>query len=848
MSTRSSKAPLTVAAMAATGLAVTAPPTHADTAAVDTTTSDQQAPQEVIVTGTRQKGVEAAQSPTPIQIIGAGELRATGQPNLINALAQLVPSLVAQASGGDMSNQTLQARLRGLSPNDVLVLVDGKRRHTTANLAVLSGPYQGGAGADLNFIPVDAIDHIEVLTQGAAAQYGSDAIAGVINIILKRDSSGGEANATYGGYFDGGGSTSQVGANAGFEPLPQSFFNLTAQVYNHATSFRANIDPRVTDPHYIDPAQGGSYPLTNMPLAPDYPYLARGGADAEMHRKLAAYNAGFHLIDGIQFYSSGTYGWKEAESFEGFRLPNVAFYTDPATHATTYPYPFGFDPREQAKETDYQLNAGFKGAVDDWTWDLGYGYGDDQFGTYTIHSINAQLYKLTGASPTEFYDGQFVATQATTTLDIARDFDVGLAGPLNIAFGGEYRRESYKILAGDAVSYIDGGAQSYPGFPPSAVTDAMRKSYAGYLDLAVQPLRNVRADIAGRYEHYSDFGSAKVGKVTVRWDIVPELAIRGTVSTGFRAPTLAEEYYTAVNVAPTSAAAQLAPDGAAAALLGLGSGLKPEKSTSGSLGLVFQPTTALTATLDAYQVILTNRIVGSASFYGQINGTPYPNAAQVNASIVASGLSIDPAVLATGTLSAVVFTNGIDTRTRGADFTLNSQDDYAIGHIDWSVSGTYNYTTLTGQIGSPPQLGGQTVFSPTTLSNLTTASPRLVANLGARWEASAFYVDLHEILYGRSSQSTNDGGNNPSKTPIYYQSTIATAPITNLELGMHITRALTLAVGANNLFNRYPNQVNPAILQAYRTYYQSGGQAKYDTFSPFGFDGGFYYARATLSF
>jgi outer membrane receptor protein involved in Fe transport len=192
MSTISSKAPVVAAAMAATGLALVAPPLCADTPAADTAASDEQAPQEVIVTGTRQKGMEAAESPTPIQIIGAGELKATGQPNLINALAQLVPSFVAQASGGDMSNQTLQARLRGVSPNDVLVLVDGKRRHTTANVAVLSGPYQGGAGADLNFIPVDAIDHVEVLTEGAAAQYGSDAIVGVINIILKRNSSGGE--------------------------------------------------------------------------------------------------------------------------------------------------------------------------------------------------------------------------------------------------------------------------------------------------------------------------------------------------------------------------------------------------------------------------------------------------------------------------------------------------------------------------------------------------------------------------------------------------------------------------------------------------------------------------------
>lgn len=811
--------------------------------------AEQAATQEVIVTGTRQTGLEAAESPAPIQIVSVQELKDTGQATLVNALAQLVPSLVAQTGGTDMTNNTLQARLRGLSPNDVLILVNGKRRHTTANLAVISGPYQGGAGADLNFIPIDAIDHIEVLTEGAAAQYGSDAIAGVINIILKRGSSGGSADATYGQYFDGGGDTSQVGANVGFEPLSNSFFNVTAEDYNHGHSFRANVDPRVTDPHNIDPADGGTYPLTNMPYAPGYPYLALGGGDAEVHEKQVSYNSGFRLADGVQFYSFGTYGYKEAESFEGFRLPNVAYYENPTTGVYTYPYPYGFDPLEQAKETDYQLNGGFTGIVDDWTWDLGTGWGEDQFGAYTIDSINAQLYKNTGASPTNFYDGTFVAGQWTTTLDVARDFDVGLAGPLNIAWGGEYRREEYKILASnEPASYILGGGQSFPGFSPSNATNASRKSYAGYLDFAANPLSGVRLDVAGRYEHYSDFGDAKVGKVTARWDVVPAFAIRGTLSSGFRAPTLAEEHYTALNVGPTSAAAQLAPDGAAGALLGLGTGLKPERSTNLSLGLVFRPLDNLSATLDAYQILLTNRIVGSASFYGSINGTPYPGAGSVIAAIDASGLAIDPVVLATGTLSAVTFMNGIDTRTRGVDLTLQSPNDYPIGHIDWSIAGTYNYTALTREIATPAQLGSQAVFSPTILSNLTTASPRLVVNLGAHWTVSSFYVDLHEIIYGHSDQWSNDGGNNPQKIPIYYDNEIATIPITNLELGMHLNKRLTLAIGAQNLFDRYPNQINPAILAAYDAYYQSGGQGKYDTFSPFGFDGGFYYARTVFTF
>ena len=804
--------------------------------------------QEVIVTGTRQKGIEAAQSAAPIQIISAADLKNTGQTNLINAIAQLVPSYVAQGFGFDMANQTLQARLYGLSPNDVLILVNGKRRHTTANLAVDGGPYQGGAGADLNFIPLDAIDHVEVLTQGAAAQYGSDAIAGVVNIILKNSSSGVDADATYGGYFDGGGDTSQVGANAGFEPVENSYFNVTAEDYNHGHSDRGDVDPRVVYPGYIDPADGGTYPLTNMPLAPGWPNLNLIDGDGESHMKLVEYNAGFSLGDGVQFYSFGTYGYKNAASYENYRVPTVAYYTDPTTGVTTYPFPYGFNPLEQGKETDYQLNAGFKGALDEWTWDLATGYGEDQFHVYTIDSTNPQLYIDTGASPESFYDGQFVSSQWTTSLDVAKDFEVGLAGPLNVAWGGEYRREGYKILPGDASSYIDGGAASFPGYAPYNEVDASRNSYAGYVDLAADVISGLRIDAAGRVEHYSDFGGDQVGKLTARWDATSQFAVRATVSSGFRAPTLAEEHYTAVNVGPSTAFGQLAPNGPGASLLGLGSGLHPERSTNLSLGLVFRPFERLAATLDTYQIILSNRIVGSGAIYGTIYGVPYPGASDVNAAIAASGLSINPYVLATGTTGINIFTNGIDTRTRGVDFTLTSPNDYSFGHIDWSISSTYNYTVVTGQIASPAQLGGQQLFGPTTLSDLTTASPRLVLNLGMHWTLSEFYVDLHEIVYGPSSEYDNDDGDNASGIPVYYKESIGTIPVTNLELGMHLGKPLTLAIGADNLFDRYPPQINPLLTEAYDAYQDNSAVQKYPTFSPFGQDGGFYYARLTYRF
>jgi iron complex outermembrane receptor protein len=475
---------------------------------------------EVIVTGTRQKGIVAAESAAPIQIISGDALRATGKTNMIDALAQLVPSFQAQAFGADMANQTLQARLRGLSPNHVLVLVDGKRRHTTASLAIDNGSaYSGGAGVDLNFVPMAMVDHIEVLTDGAAAQYGSDAIAGVINFILKKNSSGGSVNATYGGFFDGGGSTTEVDANAGFAPVENSFFNITAQVSNHGHTDRGNPDPR-TDPAYFT----GSYPNSNIPLVPGYPDINHIQGDAETHFKLVGFNAGVDLPGSVQLYSNGTYGSKDSKSYENYRVPNKVVY-DPATAAasaaldgltppaagttiTTYPFPLGFNPLEESKENDFQLVAGLKGSIFDWTWDLAQAYGEDHMDVYTIDSANATLYADTGSTPSNFYDGKFISTQSTTTLDIVKDFDLGLAGPLTVAFGGEHRRETWVLGPGDANSYIGGGAQSFPGYAATLATNASRHSDAGYVDLAATPVTGLKLDVAGRYEDYSDFGSA----------------------------------------------------------------------------------------------------------------------------------------------------------------------------------------------------------------------------------------------------------------------------------------------------------------------------------------------------
>jgi iron complex outermembrane recepter protein len=802
---------------------------------------------EVIVTGSRQPGVTAANSAAPVQILSADALQtASGNPALMAVLAQIVPSFMAQAFGNDMAGQTLQARLRGLSCNDVLVLVNGKRRHTTANIEVDSGPFQGCAGVDLGFIPVDAIDHIEVLTDGAAAQYGSDAIAGVINVILKSNSSGGNASATYGGYMDGGGDTGDVMANAGFQPLDNSFLNVTAEVHHHGDSNRSAIDERV-----VNPANLATYPDSNMPEVAGYPYLGAEEGDAQYDLKIFELNAGFNFDGGTQFYVTGTYGDKDAQSFQKYRLPGKLAYTDPSTNVTTYPYPFGFDPLEASEETDYSAAAGLKGVAALWNWDLSSTYGRDHFDAYTNNSANAGVFNSTGdPTPLNYYDGYLQTTQWTSNLDVNRDFDVGRSGPLNVAYGLEYRRESYGIGAGIPISYIDGGAQSYPGFTPTDAGTHYRNVDAAYVDLAVQPIDPLRVDIAGRYEHYSDFGSASVGKLTARYDFTQQFAVRGTISNGFRAPTLAEEYYSSTNVTPTTAFVQLPPDSPGGKLIGLGNGLQPEHSMNYSFGLVWRPLPDVIATLDLYHINITNRIVATGNLYGTLNGVAQPSAPAINAAIAANGNELDPSVVATGTTGVTLFANGIDTSTQGADLVFTFPADYGFGHVDWSVGATFNETDVTKIPATPAQLAGLSLYDATAISDLETASPRYVIDLGALWKVNRLAVNLQEQIYGPTAEWDNDDGDNPSNVPEYFKSTIGVTPITNLDVSYRLTRQFTLSAGALNLFNSYPNRYNSTLLAHYDSfkYGDTLGVFQYPMFSPFGIDGGYYYVRGTLTF
>ncbi|WP_394762417.1 TonB-dependent receptor plug domain-containing protein [Phenylobacterium sp.] len=809
---------------------------------------------EVIVTGTRQTGLKAADSAAPIEVLGADALKRVGQPDLIQALQQNLPSFNSEAFGTDTGALTLSAQLRGLNPNNTLVLIDGKRRHSTGNLHVAPGVFQGAATADLGLIPVGAIDHVEVLQDGAAAQYGSDAIAGVVNVILKSASHGGSISGTGGQYFKNGGETGAISANIGLPLGDKGFINLTGENRYHGFSQQGGADRRLFN---VDGSlRAGLNPVdaAGVRNAPDFPRVNHIYGDTQSNVYNGFYNAGYDL-GTVQLYSFGSYSHRKASAHENYRLPSKVIASpvlgvqgSVATPGELIPFPNGFNPREALQEDDYAVTGGIKGKAGDWNWDLSTTYGRDKNEISTLSSANASLFIDTHTTPVNFFDGAFVSTEWTTNLDVSRTFDVGMASPLNVAFGAETRRETYAISTGDPASIYKEGGQSYPGFQPTDAASHSRNNYAGYVDFALEPIANLKIDLAGRYEHYSDFGETTVGKLTGRYDFNPMIAVRGTISTGFRAPTLAEEFYSATNVAPTFAVVNLPPNSAAAHLAGFRN-LTPEKSNNYSLGFVAHPAERLQITVDAYQIEIRDRIVNTGTLLGLV-GTSVVSQGVLN-SIRAHGNILDPSVSYVG---IAVFTNGANTRTRGAELTASYASDFGdMGHVDWSAAANFNETKITKLQPLPAQVvsaafSQTSILSPTAYSTLTTGSPKQKVVLGANWTRGKLGVSLRETYYGSVSTIIDFSGAGTGAEARKF--TVDAAAITDLDVSYQVLDNVKINIGANNLFDKHPPGV-PNVSNGSGGVRPLSGNNVYGEpaqFSPYGINGGYYYGRVTFNF
>jgi iron complex outermembrane receptor protein len=805
----------------------------ADTGAVDA----------IVVTGTRTTGLRAVDSAAPVQVLGNDILKRVGQPDLVQSLAQNIPSLQAQAYGNDQAQFNKSFKLRGVSPNETLVLVNGERRHGTGNVNVAGGAFGGNAAADLNYIPVAAIDHVEVLQDGAAAQYGTDAIAGVVNIILKKNASGGSLTASSGHYFDEGGLTTDLMGNMGFSLLEKGYLNVTLETKFQGTSFRGDVDPRVLNtgtPGNVSANLLPRYPLTTT--FPNYPYTNLIAGDGQTQLDALFYNSGYELSPNVQLYSFGSAGYKDGRAYENYRVASQV------VSSTGVPlFPAGFSPMENIRETDYSVTLGAKGAVNDTTWNLASTYGRNYDRIYVLGSANSSLYSTTGSTPTNFHDGDFTATEWTNNLDLSHSFDVGMAEPLTLAGGAEYRINSYELKAGDPASYFGTGAQSFFGYAPSNAGYHQRSNYAFYGDVALTPVKKLKLDAAVRYEDYTDFGGATVYKGTARYDFTDAVALRATADTGFRAPTMAEQFYSGINVGPTSISGVFAPNSPGAKFLGI-DGLKPEKSVDFSVGLVTHFLPRLTMTLDAYSLKITDRIVQSGTFYGY-NTTPRNDiSASVLQALTASGVTIDPNIFKVSSASVGVqtFVNGADTQTYGLDYVATYPMDYGSwGHVDYSLSANYNDTKVT-RIAKPPSnvSPNAVILDQGAVSTLEDSTPKFRATLGGFWTLGKFSANLRESFYGSAFVYAQN-----AQTGVWTQIKNNSTGITDLEASYEVIHNVKLSLGANNLFNTYPTKEPTAFRQAqFNTNSSAYSSSLYPNFSAYGFNGGFYYGRVTWTF
>jgi iron complex outermembrane receptor protein len=818
----------------------------------------------IVVTGTRTTGLKAVDSPAPVQVLGNDILKRTGQPDLVQSLAQNIPSLQAQAYGGDTSQFNKSFKLRGVSPNHALVLINGERRHGTGNVNVSGGAFGGNAAADLNYVPVAAIDHVEVLQDGAAANYGTDAIAGVVNIILKKNTRGGSVSAMGGHYFGEGGLTTDLMGNIGFSLGDKGYFNLTAETKFQGNSFRGGPDPRVLNLNGSTAVDGFGNPvvagnisasgsITKFPLSatfPNYPYVNRITGDGQTQLDAVFYNAGYEVSPNLNVYSFGSFGYKNAKAYENYRLPNVVVGPAPTN---TLLYPAGFSPMENIRETDYSFTVGAKGTWHDTNINLASTYGRNYDQIYVLGSANAALFKDTGKTPTNFHDGDFTATEWTNNLDLTHAFDIkGMAEPLTLAGGAEFRINSYQLKSGDPESYYasssaGGGAQSYFGYAPSNAGYHQRSSYAFYADAALSPVSKLKLDAAIRYEKYTDFGDAVIYKGTVRYDFTDAFALRATADTGFRAPSMAEQFYSGINVGPTSVSGVFAPNSAGAKFLGF-NGLKPEKSTDFSVGVVTHLIPRLTMTLDAYALKLTDRIVISGTIFGY-NTTPRNDISpSVLTALTASGVPIDPNIFKVSSASVGVqsFVNGVNTQTYGLDYVATYPMDYGQwGHVDYAASMNYNTTKVIKILPPPSNVNKNVVLlDQGAVSSLEDSTPKFRASLSGSWTRSKWGFLVRENFYGSTyTYATN------SQSGVYQQLTIPSAFITDLEGSYELIKGVKLTAGANNVANITPGK---ALYSARlgQLYTNSSGfvGSNTQTGSAYGYNGGFYYGRITWTF
>ncbi|MCE4554127.1 TonB-dependent receptor plug domain-containing protein [Roseateles cellulosilyticus] len=762
----------------------------------------------VIVTGTRAKDRTLADTAVPVDVLSRDDvLRAAGPDgNLAAALQALLPSFnfprQSNSGGGD---HVRAAQLRGLSPDQVLVLVNGRRRNTSAVVNLESKTGKGTNPVDFNTIPLSAVARIEVLRDGAGAQYGSDAIAGVVNIILDERASGGElvteAGAFHTKFAPTGqtltdGQTQSASVTQGWTLADHGFVRAGLEGLHRNATNRAGLDEL---PPWEDQSAANLATVGQRNYAPGEPAT---------NQWQAWFNGATDVEPGTRAYAFGT--WQQR------RTLGAAYYRYPDSSANVKSvYPDGYRPQTTGDNRDLQLVAGLKGQWGSWDYDLALNHGQNDFSYGVRRTLNASL---GAASPREFHLADFGSRLTALQLDLSRELDVaGLARPLTLAWGLEVREDRFVTGAGDAASYQVGpvvapaGAQAGPGLQAGDATRLSRRVAGAYVDLSADLTHDWQANLALRHDHYGDFGGATTAKLSTRLALDRTLALRGAVSSNFRAPSLAQQgfAFTVTDRGDGGVLSQvrtLPVDNAVARYLGA-QDLKAETSRNASVGLSWQPDKAWSTTLDAYAIRVKNRITLSQR-------------------ISRDGLADE--LLAKFGVSGVdgvnFFTNALDTRTRGADLVTQWRGAALGGELSLGWTASFNRTTVRG---------GDSVGLEE-INTLTDASPRQRHILSAQWQGGAWGLSGRLTRHG-STTRVFDFGDGFVPTQTY-----AAVWQLDVEAQVQLTKALALTLGAINATDRYPTRSISDI-----SYF---GNFPYDVLSSVGFNGAYYYARARFSF
>ncbi|MFV0926081.1 TonB-dependent receptor plug domain-containing protein [Pseudomonas palmensis] len=782
----------------------------------------------VVVVGTRRSDVTALQSAAPVDVLSAEKLQDTGASDLSGALTALSPSFsFPQSPQGAFAGSIAQgASLRGLASDQVLVLVNGKRRHTSANVTrqgLANG--RGAAAVDLSLIPLSAVSRVEILRDGAAAQYGSDAIAGVINIVLKENDDGGNVGYRFGGYDKGDGLQRKLSGWKGLALPNDGFLTLSFDAGSQDPASDTNPDNRIFYP-------GSTSTDTPREQNNRYRTWRWGSGNVSDQYNLVA-NSEIGLGEGLTAYGFATYAHKNTDA-DGFFDPPTTLARNYGSDALRR-YPDGRLPVTRYNLQDYAVTGGLRWEDETLgTFDLAANYGNDTLKSTDRNAINPSWGT---ASPSSIYTGERENQQTNLTLDWVRDFPTDLlARPLTLSAGLAWRKENYHLGAGEAAGWQNGplfgsldpvSGRPIPGYY-SGITNVdaaslERKVFGAYVDLEGQLTDKFQAGVALRSEHYSDFGDTTNGKLSLRYDFTPQIAARGSLSTGYRAPSLVQSGLSSFSVQvveqpPGSGnwvevqQRTLRADSPEAALLG-GRALKPEESTNYSLGLVWRPLANASVTVDAYRIDIDNRITLSdqlpASVVGPIfAGTPYANIQ-----------------------SAAFYTNIADTRTDGIELAGQYQWDLAqYGRLDLNAGFAKTRTRIT-ELRDAGGIAGNQIVGRATQGLIEHGTPDTKLTLSANWLYQNWGVTLTQRRYGEW-QSLN--ASNPD-----LDQTFSAQWITDLDLSYRFDQELKVSVGAINLFDSHPDKLEGQTLY---------GVQKYSITSPEGAQGAFYYTSLSYDF